>query len=138
METKYKKGQKVWTFSHGWGVVEEIVSDADNYPVLVKFEDCNASFTHDGRELWAEKPTLLFKEVFIPDSAFEPPIEYEELFVGDVVLLKNDTFAWVAEHSGPGRNAFHYHLKVPNFDESFGFNVTTKDQIKKKLGNTGV
>lgn len=72
-KSPFKVGQRVWDFSRGYGTVNRIIDDEeDEYPVVVLFDDSDASyFTIDGRYYKRHNRTLFFEEIPIPESALK-------------------------------------------------------------------
>lgn len=75
-EIHFKVGQRVWSFTNGWGTVICDKLDGD-FPIEVKFDkdkSNNITITHtkDGRERLDETRVLFFQEIPIPKEALRP------------------------------------------------------------------
>lgn len=134
--SKFKKGQRVWSFKNGWGVVNDD-EHCDEYPFYVEFDDgSGVSYTPSGKEFEGENRTLFFKEIPIPEDALVPPVEEIILNTGDIVQFMNGVLGYVETYSGPEQKVFFYHTKVPqSLDEAFGPTSVQKSFVKKVIGN---
>ena len=136
--SRFKKGQKVWAFTYGWGVVSEVDSEnCPDYPVGVQFNDGGInSFTLDGRYTTEEHRTLFFKEIPIPEEALVPPMEEITLQQGDIVALRSGALGYVGQYSGPTDTVFTFHETIPhNLDDAFNSTTLLKNTINKVVGN---
>lgn len=89
MEHIFKKGDRVFHIHYGWGIIKLVDSDVGEYSVGVSFDlDENCWFTHDGRELNEEKPTLSFTEYTFEGFSQERPEELPKK--GDIVWVRDD------------------------------------------------
>lgn len=67
-------GQRVFTASYGWGVIQEI--NSDDFPIVVKFDNDDEyweSYTCDGRECFADKYPILSFTNYIADRFSQDP-----------------------------------------------------------------
>lgn len=91
-EPTFKVGQRVWSFSRGWGEVMAIHTTA-LFPVSVVF-DCEsiAVFYTLSGFLPAARSRDLFHNYFaVPQEAFTPPVhKYKPYAVGTVLKVKDD------------------------------------------------
>lgn len=78
-------GTKVYHFEHGWGTIDNIDKLNPNYPLDIKFEGIDDSFTEDGRDSTADNiPTLSLTEYDLINGGFTPISEWNKPKVGDV------------------------------------------------------
>jgi hypothetical protein len=137
IDSVFKAGQKVWSFTWGWGKVESVDEDNLNYPIYVEFEHGVAGdYSLDGRWAKDEGRTLFFKEIPIPGDALIPPVEEIVLRTGDIVLFKNGQLRFVAKASEADSKTFMCHDSVPqDLDSAFGYVTSLKEHVKKVVGN---
>ncbi len=89
METIFRKGDRVFHIHYGWGTVKLIDSDMPEFPVGICFDlEERCWFTHDGRELNWEKPTLSFTEYTLQGFSQERPEELPK--PGDICWVRNE------------------------------------------------
>lgn len=80
-----KEGDRVWSLTHGWGAVKQVLYDSTTFPIIVALDSGGIeTFTVDGFYLDTHKnPTLFWNEVVleIPAKPCPPVYEYKILFV---------------------------------------------------------
>lgn len=78
-------GTKVYHFEYGWGEIIGIDPMSKNYPLDVRFERIDDSYTEDGRDSIDDKhPTLSLTEYDLIKGGFTPISEWNKPKVGDV------------------------------------------------------
>ena len=82
-----KIGDKVWSFTQGWGEVIEDVTEGVKYPIIVEFEDGINRFTADGKLYVRDKYQTLFWNEVIFDIPNKP---MPDLDIDTEVLVWND------------------------------------------------
>lgn len=81
----FEVGDRVFSTSRGWGVVDRI-SNGEVYPVVVKFDrDQLVTYTGDGKQFQSALRTLFFEEIPIPESALVRKHRHKK---GDLVWYK--------------------------------------------------
>lgn len=90
MESKFKKGDKVFDILFGWG--EVIGMTDEKYPVKVEFEEGSVGYTFDGKYLEEASPTLSFTEYALSGFSQERPIELPE--IGEEIMVSEDGYNW--------------------------------------------
>ena len=83
----FKKGDKVFDHSYGWGVVESD-SFSEDRPIWVNFWGQKCSYTQDGREDSECAPTLSFTEYTLEGFSQERPEPLPEK--GQLVYVRFD------------------------------------------------
>ena len=73
--SKAKAGDKVWNFTWGWGIVDNMGNqDCQPFPLCVHFDGIGIkTFDFEGRLFYEPTPTLFWNEFKIPKEAFEKP-----------------------------------------------------------------
>lgn len=99
METIFRKGDKVFSYQHGWGYVKSVSDVAIDFPVHVYFEDIDEglSFTHNGEYDINHKATLSFTEYKLEGFTQERPEPLPKQ--GDVVWVRDTKHGmWIVMH----------------------------------------
>lgn len=91
MESKFKKGDKVFDILFGWGEVIEI-NFSYTYPITVDFAGRNEAYTLGGALYLRRTPTLSFTEYTLEGFSQERPIELPE--VGEEIMVSEDGYNW--------------------------------------------
>ena len=80
MKTNFKVGDKVFHYGFGWGKIDFIDDEQNDYPIVVMFESGQEqSFTLDGKfEFIDINPTLSFTEYSVSNFSQERPFEFPE------------------------------------------------------------
>lgn len=97
----FEVGQNVWEIKYGWGTVEALDFNKDEYSVVqVRFVRNNlvVSYSVNGIYNAEQNRTLFFEELQIPESALIPPkwrAEYGEIYffinsVGEVCYVRDN------------------------------------------------
>lgn len=103
-------GDKVWSISHGWGVVVDTNLTRD-YPFHVRFNDLSGtphlrSFDATGKEhSWNPYPTLLWEPIkyTVPSKPCPPVMEYKALKLdrrNDVFSVSDGWYSTIEEARG--------------------------------------
>jgi len=122
METIFRKGDRVFHIHYGWGTVKLIDSDMPEFPVGICFDlEERCWFTHDGRELNWEKPTLSFTEYTLEGFSQERPEP----------LPKKGQIVWVRDWEGQSWFIAHYVQKSKD-----GYYVTHRDPLSIHLNGS--
>ncbi len=89
-------GTKVYHFEHGWGTIDNIDKLNPNYPLDVRFDGIDDSFTEDGRESTGDKhPTLSLTEYDLIKGGFTPISEWNKPKVGDIGYFWDEEDAYL-------------------------------------------
>lgn len=125
MEQIFKKGDRVFHIHYGWGIIKLVDSDVGEYSVGVSFDlDENCWFTHDGRELNGEKPTLSFTEYTFEGFSQERLEELPD--VGQVVWVRKIfPSEWIIGHFREKKKDRYYISSCNNEYNDFGFEIRT-------------
>jgi hypothetical protein len=93
----FKVGDKVFHYGFGWGKIDFIDDEPNDYPIIVVFNPGKEeTFTLDGKiHLTDINPTLSFTEYSVSNFSQERPIVLPE--VGELCLVRDsDTETWIA------------------------------------------
>lgn len=125
MSTKFKVGDKVFSASHGWGVVMDIEGGGE-YPVTVKSlaDDSDLSvYTKDGRFYTGKgAPVSLFLENEVPEFYQEKCVNMNKCKVGEIYIEENDNCWVVRAKEKRGVSWALFTLKKDSLQwERFGF-----------------
>jgi hypothetical protein len=128
METIFKLGDKVFDIGYGWGVVTKTEGISPKYPIYVKYDTGEVSYTFDGKELEvAYSSTLSFTEYTLEGFSQERPEELPK--IGDIVWVKDadDTDWYIGYFKGMVGNRFNCNTsKTGSYDVTWD-QMTTKD-----------
>jgi hypothetical protein len=91
----FKKGDKVYDYRLGWGLVNFIV-DNSFYPINVKYGECSYDYTWDGRAYEYLPQILSFSEYTLKGFSQERPEELPKK--GQIVWGSNCSSSWSICH----------------------------------------
>jgi len=122
----FKVGDKVFHYGFGWGKIDFIDDEPNDYPIIVVFnpgkeETFALTFTLDGKfDLTDINPTLSLTEYTLEGFSQERPIEFPE--VGEEVMVSDDSINWkLAKFIKFRVYDNDYLVQVGRIQESFGF-----------------
>lgn len=132
----FENGQMVYYQPIGWGKIDT-PPEWENTNIRVDFGEAGWEFfTKDGR-LSAEYPrSIFFQEIPIPEEALQPPAKYVVLKRGDVIL--SDEKIFIVRTDSPEEKSWVDVQDQEHFfslDGAYSFNLLTKNDIEKILGN---
>jgi hypothetical protein len=122
MKTNFKVGDKVFHYGFGWGKIDFIDDEQNDYPIVVMFESGQEqSFTLDGKfEFIDINPTLSFTEYSVSNFSQERPFEFPE--ADEEVMVSDDSINWkLAKFIRFRAYDNDYLVQVGRMQESFGF-----------------
>lgn len=88
MFSNAKVGDKVWSFTYGWGEVEYIGDEDVVYPLTVNFDKGRSVHTFSGKLFQSQNQSLFWNEFETPESAYKKPLP--KLEVDTKVLVWDD------------------------------------------------
>lgn len=124
IKDRFETGDRVWTFSNGWGHVVRVTNE--RYSVRVQFEnEDTVTYTEDGRLYEYDKNTsLFFDEIPIPETALRRPKWRAD---EDCVYYFVGTFGKVLDTKDMRLSIDYDRWKVSNYFK------TREDAMKSKI-----
>lgn len=94
MTSVFKVGDKVFHYGFGWGKIDFIDDETEDYPIIVMFKSgSEQTFTLDGKfEIGDINTTLSFTEYSVSNFSQERPFELPE--IGEKIMVSNDGSNW--------------------------------------------